>query len=217
MTEARKVAKSVYEILKASNVPTTYIEDNFSTNQSQNINYLVKEHNKDRDGLIVSIHFNSSSGTSNKGKGTEVLYYSEKELAAKIAKAISEVSGLINRGAIKRTDLGVLAKTYEPSILIEICFVNSSVDVAIYRRDFDKICYAIAECLAESVGKSEIQNKLFNPMKVQLHLLQNLPKVSSKLLGCLSLEEQSVVWSWVTMFSVHGQFKLVAMFLVIVM
>ncbi|WP_421663684.1 N-acetylmuramoyl-L-alanine amidase [Lysinibacillus telephonicus] len=154
VTEARKVAKRVFEILKKFNVPATYIEDNSSTNQSQNINYLVKEHNKDRDGLIVSIHFNASGGKSNTGIGTEVLYYSEEELAMKVANAISKVSGLNNRGARKRTDLGVLAKTYEPAILIEICFVNSTVDVALYRRDFEKICHTIAECLAEYVGKS---------------------------------------------------------------
>lgn len=154
VTEARKVAKRVYEILRAANVPTTYYEDNSSTNQRDNINYLVGQHNKDQDGLIVSIHFNASGGTSNKGIGTEVLYYSEKNLALKVAKAISDVSGLKNRGAKQRTDLGVLAKTYEPAILIEVCFVNDSVDVALYRRDFEKICQAIARELAGYLGKS---------------------------------------------------------------
>ncbi|WP_400194598.1 N-acetylmuramoyl-L-alanine amidase [Lysinibacillus telephonicus] len=193
--EARKVAKRVYEILKASNVPATYIEDNSSINQSQNINYLVKEHNKDRDGLIVSIHFNASSGTTNSGIGTEVLYYSEKELAIKVAKAISETSGLINRGARKRTDLGVLAKTYEPAILIEICFVNSTVDVALYRRDFEKICYAIAECLAEFVDKSlkESESKLefsSKAMQGKYETRTNSPATKKLLLEtALSIEE----------------------------
>ncbi|WP_052130235.1 N-acetylmuramoyl-L-alanine amidase [Ureibacillus sinduriensis] len=152
--EARRVAKRVYEILKSSKVRATYYEDNSSKNQRENINYLVSQHNKDCDGLIVSIHFNASSGSSSKGIGTEVLYYSEKDLAIKVAKAISDVSGLLNRGAKKRTDLGVLAKTYEPAILIEVCFVNSSVDVALYRRDFEKICQAIAQVLANYLGKS---------------------------------------------------------------
>lgn len=154
VTEARKVTKRVYEILKASKVPTTYFEDNTSTNQAQNLNTLVKEHNKDRNGLVVSIHFNASGVTSDKGIGTEVLYYDQKELAVNVAKAISNVSGLKNRGAKQRTNLAVLTQTYEPAILIEVCFVNDSTDVALYRRDFEKICYAIAECLAAYVGKS---------------------------------------------------------------
>ena len=139
--EARKVAKRVYEILKTSNVPCTYYEDNTSTNQRQNINYLVNQHNKDRDGLIVSIHLNSG-GDGSKAIGTEVLYYDQQALAVRISKAISDATGggLINRGAKQRKDLGVLASTYEPAILIEVCFVNSVVDAVIYRRDFEKIC-----------------------------------------------------------------------------
>ncbi|MGE7940611.1 N-acetylmuramoyl-L-alanine amidase [Lysinibacillus xylanilyticus] len=155
VTEARKVAKRVYEILKASNVPCTYYEDNTSTNQRQNINNLVNQHNKDRDGLIVSIHLNSG-GDGSKAIGTEVLYYDQQALAARISKAISDATGgdLPNRGAKQRKDLGVLASTYEPAILIEACFVNSVVDAAVYRRDFEKICYAIANELAKHIGKS---------------------------------------------------------------
>ena len=162
VTEARKVTKRVYDILRASNVPATYYEDNTSTNQRNNINTLVKHHNADRNGLIVSIHFNAG-GNSLKPIGTEVLYYSEQALAAKIAKAISDVSGLKNRGAKKRTDLGVLANTYEPAILIEVCFVNSIVDAKIYRDNFEAICQAIAKELAAYLGKSLVTKQ---PSKV---------------------------------------------------
>lgn len=153
--EARKVAKRVYDLLRSWKVPATYFEDNTSTNQTQNINTLVKEHNKDRDGLIVSIHFNAG-GDGSKAIGTEVLYYDQQALAAKISKAISDATGggLLNRGAKQRTDLGVLARTYEPAILIEVCFVNSTIDAAIYRRDFEKICQAIAKELAAYLGRS---------------------------------------------------------------
>lgn len=154
VTEARKVTKRVYEILRASNVPTTYFEDNASVNQTQNINALVKEHNKDTNGLVVSIHFNASGGTTDRGIGTEVLYYDQKELAQKLVNAISGASRLLNRGAKHRTDLGVLASTYEPAVLIEVCFVNSNDDVARYKLHFEAICQAIAKELALYVGKS---------------------------------------------------------------
>lgn len=77
-------------------------------------------------------------------------------MAVRLAKTISDATsgGLLNRGAKQRKDLGVLARTYEPAILIEICFVNSTVDAAIYRRDFEKICQAIAKELAAYLGKS---------------------------------------------------------------
>lgn len=182
VTEARKVAKRVYEILRSWKVPATYFEDNTSTNQTQNINTLVKEHNKDKDGLIVSVHFNASGGTQNRGIGTEVLYYDQKNLAAKIAKAISDATGggLLNRGAKKRTDLGVLASTYEPAILVEVCFVNSTVDAAIYRRDFEKICRAIANELAAYLGKTAPVEDKKEDSKVTQVLLNETGRAEAK-------------------------------------
>ena len=154
VSEAIKVSKKVAEILNKSNVKTNYIQDNVSKSQKSNINWLVNAHNKSSRKLDVSVHFNSSGGTSNKGIGTEVLVYgnSTKDLASDICKSISEVSGLINRGVKVRTDLGFLRGTNKPSVLLEICFVNSSVDVALYRRDFNKICEAIAKELSKYVG-----------------------------------------------------------------
>ncbi|OLN21989.1 hypothetical protein BTO30_11690 [Domibacillus antri] len=152
VTEARRVTKRVYDILKAYKVPAAYFEDNTSSNQAQNLNTLVKHHNQDRDDLIVSVHFNASKGVTDSDIGTEVLYYNQETLAAKIAKAISDASGLKDRGAKQRTGLAVLSKTYEPAVLIEVCFVNSRSDVDKYRKHFEKICFAIAQTLAAHVG-----------------------------------------------------------------
>lgn len=153
--EARKVGQRVHDILKSWKVPVTYFEDNISSNQSQNLNTLVNHHNKDVNDLVVSIHFNSNGATTKQAIGTEVLYYSEEALATKLSKAISDATGggLKNRGAKQRKDLAVLVRTYEPAVLIEVCFVNSEVDAAIYRRNFEKICQAIAKVLAEYVRK----------------------------------------------------------------
>lgn len=117
---------------------------------------MIAQHNKSSREIDVSIHFNSTVGTHSKGIGVETLVYSDKnaEVAAKITSAISLVSGLKSRGAKVRTDLGLLKGTNKPCFLIEVCFVNDSVDVAIYRREFEKICQAIAEQLAKAVGKS---------------------------------------------------------------
>lgn len=153
VTEARRVAKRVTEILRKSGIQTNYVEDNVSKNKNQNLTYLVTQHNKTTRELDVSVHFNASSGRQLKGIGTEVLYYDAKDLAAKVSKAISFASGLIDRGAKQRKELAFLANTNKPAILLEICFVNSTVDTAIYNRDFEKICQAIAKELAAAVGK----------------------------------------------------------------
>lgn len=151
--EARKVTRRVYEILRAAKVPATYYEDNVTNNKTDNVNHLIAHHNADRDGLIVSIHFNAG-GDGRKAIGTEVLYKTQKALAARVSKAISDATGggLIDRGAKYRDNVGVLTRTFEPAILIEVCFVNSAIDTAIYKRDFEKICQAIAKVLAAEIG-----------------------------------------------------------------
>lgn len=153
VTEARKVVNRVVEILRQNKITTHHVEDNTSKNQQQNLSYLVSQHNKTNRKLDVSIHFNSFKRT-NKGMGVEVLYYDAKDLAAKVSNAISKASGLIDRGAKQRKDLYFLNATHKPAILIEVCFVNSEVDVAIYNRDFEKICQAIARELAAYIGHS---------------------------------------------------------------
>ena len=155
-TENIRVAKRVTEILRAEGITTNYFEDNKSKSASQNIGWLVTQHNKTSRQIDVSIHFNSVAGTHSRGIGTETLVYSDKNktVAQNITDAICAAAGFKNRGVKIRPDLGLLKGTNKPCYLIEVCFVNDSVDVAIYRRDFEKICHAIASELAKAVGKS---------------------------------------------------------------
>lgn len=150
---ARKFIKRIYDILIANKVPATFYEDKTSKNQTQNINDLVAHHNKDRNGLIVSGHLNSSSPLTKQPLGAEVLYSTQKELATKVVKAMTDASGLTNRGAKFRDNIGVLTKTYEPSILIEFGFVNSKRDIELLDQHFEAICLAIAKVLATSIGR----------------------------------------------------------------
>ena len=152
VVEARKVVNRVVEILKDHSVPTTKIEDNVSKNQVGNLSYLVRQHNGTKRKVDVSVHFNASKGRVQSGIGTEVLYYDAVSLATTMSKAISDASGLKNRGAKKRQELAFLNGTAMPAILIEVCFVNSVEDVKLYEKHFDKICTAIAQGLATYVG-----------------------------------------------------------------
>lgn len=156
---ARKFIKRIYDILVANKVPTTYYEDKTSKNQTQNINNLIKHHNADRNGLIVSGHLNASGSLTDRPIGVEVLYSTQKDLAVKVAKAMSDSSGLINRGAKYRDNIGVLTRTYEPSILIEFGFVNSKKDVELMDKHFEAICFATAKVLAAAIGYKITDNK----------------------------------------------------------
>lgn len=158
---ARKFTKRIYDICVANGVPATYYEDTTSKSQTQNINNLVTHHNQDRNGFIVSSHLNSSGTKTEQGIGAEVLYFDQVTVAKKVVDAMCNASGLKNRGAKKRTDLGVLVRTYEPAILIEFGFVTSKKDVELMDLHFEAICQAVAKVLAEHIGytiKKEVDN-----------------------------------------------------------
>ena len=155
--EARRVTNRVAELLHQMGVAVNVFHDNNSRNQRDNINTIVRHHNGQIRDLDVSVHFNAFSPTTS-ARGTEVLYrdsITEKELAANVSKAIANAGGLRDRGAKLRTDLGFLNLTNRPSILIEVCFVDSVEDVRLYQKNFEAICRAIAQTLS---GQSYIKD-----------------------------------------------------------
>ena len=93
--------------------------------------------------LDISIHFNAYEQVS-KPMGTEVLYLTQFDLASRVSAAIADC-GFIDRGAKKRTDLFFLNNTDTPSILIEVCFVDSEADASLYFKEFDDIVDSIAD------------------------------------------------------------------------
>lgn len=157
--ESRKIAQRVHAILKANGVPNSLFEDKVSKSQRDNINALVRYHNKDNDGLVVSYHLNASGKVVDTGIGAEVLYSTQKSLATDLSKAIANAGGFKNRGAKYRDNLGILTGTKEPSIIIETFFVNSREDVTLYKKNFEKICQAIAKVLAEYLNH-KIKDKI---------------------------------------------------------
>ncbi|WP_271002184.1 N-acetylmuramoyl-L-alanine amidase [Listeria seeligeri] len=77
--------------------------------------------------LDVSWHFNSAADKS--ATGVEVLYYDQKELAARVSAALAKALGLRDRGAKQRKDLYFLANTNAPAILIEVAFISNANDM----------------------------------------------------------------------------------------
>src|SRR4029077_3769158 len=99
--------------------------------QNENLNRLTDWHNSQTRDLDISGHFNAYEQVS-KPMGTEVLYVTQKKLAAKMSAAIADC-GFIDRGAKYRDDLFILNNTEAPCILLEVCFVDSEADASLYR------------------------------------------------------------------------------------
>lgn len=147
VNEARRVTDRVAELLRGAGVGVEVFHDNTSSTKNENLTAIVNWHNRQSRDLDVSIHFNAFQKTD-KPMGTECLWVTQEKLAALVASSTAKAGHFINRGAKKRTDLYFLNKTNRPSILDEVCFVDSTADAELYRLNFNSICLAIAESIA---------------------------------------------------------------------
>jgi N-acetylmuramoyl-L-alanine amidase len=143
--EARRVVETVATCLNGMGVDTITYHDDVSITQDENLNRIVDFHNSKTRDLDISVHFNAYEPSA-QPRGTEVLYLSQKQLAKDISAAIASV-GFINRGAKYRDDLFFLNNTSAIAVLIEVCFVDSEADCAIYKERFLDICLHIASAI----------------------------------------------------------------------
>lgn len=141
--EARRVVNALAIELRKRDVDVVTFHDDVSTTQSENLDRIVDFHNSEVRDLDVSVHFNAYEQVD-KPMGTECLYLTQDDIAAEISEAIAAV-GFIDRGAKKRTDLYFLNETAMPSVLIEVCFVDSEEDARIYTQEFDNIIKNLAK------------------------------------------------------------------------
>ena len=152
--EARVVVESVATNLRKQGVEVVTFHDDVSSSQNENLNRITDFHNSQDRELDISVHFNAFE-QCDKPMGTEVLYVTQAQLADQMSAAIATAGGFIDRGPKKETDLHFLNQTDKPSILIEVCFVDSKADADLYERAFDKITAAIASALSGKTSTGE--------------------------------------------------------------
>lgn len=114
--------------------------------------------NKKRCDFFVSLHRNSSvSGTGFEAWIAKEPKGNEEETAEKLVKALSDISGLPNRGVKRgyRNSSGnnyyVNSNTNMPSILLEVGFVTNEDDNKSFDKSLDENAEAIAEIIYESL------------------------------------------------------------------
>ena len=151
VVEATRVVDRLGEMLRERGVDVTTYHDTISSTQQENLTRIVDFHNSKTRQLDVAIHLNAYVETS-KPMGCEVLYVTQSDLAGEMSAAIADAGGLVDRGGKKRTDLYFLNNTEQPAILLEICFVDSTADAALYDSNFEAICDAIATTLSGVEG-----------------------------------------------------------------
>lgn len=121
-----------------------------AADQKIDISQRCKIERDNRCALALSCHRNGGIPLAN---GFEVWVHSRapesfigwgKNIAARVAKLGMRTRGVF-RGAPSYTDFGVNSNTTSPSMLIELGFVSSDSDNAIFDAKLPQLCTAIVE------------------------------------------------------------------------
>ena len=148
LKEDRLVKNAVIKYLNQMGVSVLDVTPPDSTSSSSaDLSYGVNKANNWRADLFVSIHFNNAYSTYNGALGTEVCVYSEYDIAGRVVNKMASL-GFKNRGQKVRTGLYELKHTSMKSMIVEVCFVEATEDVALYKKvGYDYIGKTIAEAL----------------------------------------------------------------------
>lgn len=148
LKEDRLVKNAVIKYLNQMGVSVLDVTppDSISSS-SADLSYGVNKANNWGADLFVSIHFNNAYSTYNGALGTEVCIYSEYDIAGRVVNKMASL-GFRNRGQKVRTGLYELKHTSMKSMIVEVCFVEATEDVALYKKvGYDYIGKTIAEAL----------------------------------------------------------------------
>ncbi|GKU26381.1 hypothetical protein CFOLD11_32080 [Clostridium folliculivorans] len=150
-TEDRKVKDAVIKYLRAAGQNVLDVTPG-ECDQNTDLVYGVNNANSFGAELFASIHFNKAYDSYNGAIGTEIWIYStggqSEPIATSVVKKIALETGFRNRGVKTSTTLYELRKTSMPAMIIEVCFVEATEDVSIYKEkgpDF------IGKCIAEAI------------------------------------------------------------------
>ena len=151
LTEDRKVKNSVIKYLNqlGHEVLDVTPPDN-TTTSGADLRYGVNKANSWGADFFVSIHFNKAYDSYNGALGSEVCVYSPFDTAKRVVEKLGCL-GFGNRGQKIRTGLYELRNTAMKAMIVEVCFVEATEDVALYKKlGADAIGKAIAEAIVNT-------------------------------------------------------------------
>ena len=150
-----KLTLSVRDELERMGVKTVLTREDDSTVELKD---RCRTANKKRADLFVALHRNSSAtGTGIEAWIAKRPKGDEKETANKLVKALSDVTGLENRGVKSgyrdRTanNYYINANTNMPSILLEVAFISSAEDNKVFDEKIDIMANEIAKVIYDAV------------------------------------------------------------------
>lgn len=148
--DALNLTLAIGKILEESGVEVYYTR---TTDVFESPYQKAQEANATGADFFVSIHRNSSP-YPNQYTGVESLVYSRYGEAGRLANNINfqlEEIGFVNHGVNERPNLVVLNSTQMPAVLVEVGFINTDADNALFDERFDDIARAIADGILQTI------------------------------------------------------------------
>lgn len=128
-------------------------------NTNDDLAYGVNKANQWGAELYIPCHFNNAYSYYSGAIGTEVWTYRENDIAERIVNSIASF-GFRNRGQKISKGLYDLRCSNMTAIIIELCFVEATEDVNLYKQvGYDEI----AKKVAEAVLQVELTEKIVVP------------------------------------------------------
>ena len=185
LTEDRKVKDSLIKYLRMLGYDVLDVTPPDNTSSSgADLYYGVNKANNWNADLFISIHFNNAYNTYNGSLGTEVCVYGPFDTAQRVVNGLSTL-GFKNRGQKIRTGLYELRNAAMRAMIIEVCFVEATSDVALYNKlGHDLIGKIIAESIANKKIEIFKEDKNESELNYSMHLfsknwyLKNYPDVA---------------------------------------
>ncbi len=150
--ETRAVGQALIELLRAMGHTVYDCTNNEAPSVSANLSRIVAAANSRELDAFYSIHFNAGGG---RGSELYTITGTETPEAARILEALTEL-GFRNRGTKRGSHLYVVHRTKAPATLIEVCFVDSMEDAALYQSLGAK---AVAAAICKGITGRELTKK----------------------------------------------------------
>ena len=178
-TENRKVKDSVLKYLRQLGHTVTDVTQDHMDADTELADGVNRANNGGAD-LFVSIHFNKAYNHYDGAIGSETLVYSksdnitlDEQVASRIVNALGGL-GFVNRGVKVRPELYEMKQCAMASVIVEVCFVEATEDVALYQKLGADL---VGKTIAEAISNESVVNIQQAP---QVQQVQNTPEVKEE-------------------------------------
>ena len=164
-----ELARAVGNILTQNGIDVFYTREN--DEYETPFKKATDANNSDAD-FFISLHLNSSE-YPNQYNGIQTLVYNDDGIRADLARNINkrlENIGFTNIGVEERKNLVVLRRTNMPAVLVEVGFINTDADNALFDNQFDEIANGIAQGILDTINSetSTISNTVMSTTEMQI-------------------------------------------------